>query len=129
MRDRVVDAEVSSVGKNGPKPIHGARNKAIEADGLSKETITPIGLCATLSALLPDEAVFVDETITHRPIIIRHLDCRGRGRFTAATGGLGQGLGLALGTKLARPDRFVVSVIGDGSFMYNPVVQTHAVKT
>ena len=127
MRDRVVDAEVSQRWEKWSKAHNDmvARNKAIEADGLSKETITPIGLCATLSALLPDEAVFVDETITHRPIIIRHLDYRGpRSFYTAATGGLGQGLGLALGTKLARPDRFVVSVIGDGSFMYNPVVQS-----
>ncbi|MEC8288231.1 MAG: thiamine pyrophosphate-dependent enzyme [Pseudomonadota bacterium] len=125
--DRVVDAEVSQRWEKWSKAHNDmvARNKAIEADGLAKETITPIGLCATLSALLPDDAVFVDETITHRPIIIRHLDYRGpRSFYTAATGGLGQGLGLALGTKLARPDCFVVSVIGDGSFMYNPVVQS-----
>ena len=125
--NRVVEAEVSKRWEKWSKAHNDmvARNKAIEADGLSKETITPIGLCATLSALLPDEAVFVDETITHRPIIIRHLDYRGpRSFYTAATGGLGQGLGLALGTKLARPDCFVVSVIGDGSFMYNPVVQS-----
>ena len=125
--DRVVDAEVSQRWEKWSEAHNDmvARNKAIEADGLAKETITPIGLCATLSALLPDDAVFVDETITHRPIIIRHLDYRGpRSFYTAATGGLGQGLGLALGTKLARPDCFVVSVIGDGSFMYNPVVQS-----
>ena len=125
--NRVVEAEVSLRWEKWSKAHNDmvARNKAIEADGLSKETITPIGLCATLSALLPDDAVFVDETITHRPIIIRHLDYRGpRSFYTAATGGLGQGLGLALGTKLARPDCFVVSVIGDGSFMYNPVVQS-----
>lgn len=127
IRDRVVDAEVSQRWEKWSEAHNDmvARNKAIEVDGLSKETITPIGLCATLSALLPDEAVFVDETITHRPIIIRHLNYRGpRSFYTAATGGLGQGLGLALGTKLARPDCFVVSVIGDGSFMYNPVVQS-----
>ena len=125
--NRVVEAEVSQRWEKWSKAHNDmvARNKAIEADGLAKETITPIGLCATLSALLPDDAVFVDETITHRPIIIRHLDYRGpRSFYTAATGGLGQGLGLALGTKLARPDCFVVSVIGDGSFMYNPVVQS-----
>ncbi len=125
--NRVVEAEVSLRWEKWSKAHNDmvARNKAIEADGLAKETITPIGLCATLSALLPDDAVFVDETITHRPIIIRHLDYRGpRSFYTAATGGLGQGLGLALGTKLARPDCFVVSVIGDGSFMYNPVVQS-----
>ena len=38
--------------------------------------------------------------------------------------GLGQGLGTALGVKLACRDRPVVSVIGDGGFQYNPVTQS-----
>ena len=37
-------------------------------------------------------------------------------------------LGLALGAKLAMKDRLVVSVIGDGSFMYNPVTQSLALS-
>ena len=37
-------------------------------------------------------------------------------------GGLGWGLPAALGAKLARPDRFVVACVGDGSYMFaNPV--------
>jgi acetolactate synthase-1/2/3 large subunit len=39
-------------------------------------------------------------------------------------GGLGQGLGLSLGVKLAKPDRPVVTLIGDGAFLYNPVLQS-----
>jgi acetolactate synthase-1/2/3 large subunit len=39
---------------------------------------------------------------------------------------LGQGLGMALGAKLAAPDRTVISTMGDGTFMYNPVVQSFA---
>jgi acetolactate synthase-1/2/3 large subunit len=39
-------------------------------------------------------------------------------------GGLGQGLGLSLGVKLAKPDRPVVTLIGDGGFLYNPVLQS-----
>ena len=106
-----------------------AGKKALEDDALAKDTISPVGLCVTLGDELPDDAVYVDETITHRPVIIRHLAFKGPQSFyTAATGGLGQGLGLALGTKLARKDRLVVSVIGDGSFMYNPVTQSLALS-
>ena len=43
-----------------------------------------------------------------------------------APSGLGQGLGYALGVKMALPERTVVVTIGDGSFMYNPVVPTLA---
>jgi acetolactate synthase-1/2/3 large subunit len=38
-------------------------------------------------------------------------------------GGLGQGMGVALGVRLAAPQRPVVLLIGDGSLLYNPVVQ------
>jgi len=41
-------------------------------------------------------------------------------------GGLGQGLGVSLGVKLAAKERPVVLVVGDGSFMYNPVIQSLA---
>ena len=41
--------------------------------------------------------------------------------FFRSLGGLGQGIGFALGEKLAAPSRPVVLVVGDGSFLYNPV--------
>jgi acetolactate synthase-1/2/3 large subunit len=38
-------------------------------------------------------------------------------------GGLGWGLGAALGAKLAAPDRFVTATLGDGAYMFaNPMV-------
>ena len=38
-------------------------------------------------------------------------------------GGLGWGLGAALGAKLASPDSFVVATLGDGAYMFsNPMV-------
>ncbi len=42
--------------------------------------------------------------------------------FFRAPSGLGQGLGYALGIKLALPKRTVVVTIGDGTFLYNPVI-------
>lgn len=38
-----------------------------------------------------------------------------------AHSGLGQGLGIALGVKLANPDKTVIALEGDGGFNYNPV--------
>jgi acetolactate synthase I/II/III large subunit len=47
----------------------------------------------------------------------------GPGRyFGAESGGLGLGMGIALGIKSARQDAPVVALIGDGSFNYNPVL-------
>lgn len=76
-----------------------------------------------LDALLPPEAVVVNETITHRLDIARILDGMALGSyFEASYGGLGMGIGMALGVKVARPDRTVINLIGDGAFHYNPVV-------
>jgi acetolactate synthase-1/2/3 large subunit len=76
-----------------------------------------------LNELLPPGAIVVDETITHRLDIHRLLDRLAPGSFFEASyGGLGMGLGTALGVKAAHPDRTVVMLIGDGAFHYNPVV-------
>ena len=73
--------------------------------------------------MLPDDAILVDETITHRLDVVRLHERAGAGSFFEASyGGLGVGLGLALGVKHAQPDRPVVCTIGDGAFHYNPVV-------
>src|SRR5262249_24005560 len=71
----------------------------------------------------PSSAIAVEETITHRLEINRGLDRLGPGQFIEGSyGGLGTGLGTALGVKAAAPDRTVVQLIGDGSFNYNPVL-------
>ncbi|MCZ7563279.1 MAG: thiamine pyrophosphate-dependent enzyme [Burkholderiales bacterium] len=75
-----------------------------------------------LGELLPADAIVVDETITHRLDVVRILDRLGPGAFFEASyGGLGVGLGTALGVKAAAPERTVVATIGDGAFHYNPV--------
>jgi acetolactate synthase-1/2/3 large subunit len=75
-----------------------------------------------LAAVLPDEAILVNETITHRLDLLRLHERAGAGSFYEASyGGLGVGLGMALGVKHAHGDRTVVCTIGDGAFHYNPV--------
>jgi len=76
-----------------------------------------------LNEVLPADAIVVDETITHRQDIHRFLSRLSPGAFVeGGWGGLGTGLGTALGVKLTAPGRPVVVLIGDGAFNYNPVV-------
>jgi acetolactate synthase-1/2/3 large subunit len=76
-----------------------------------------------LNAVLPEGAIVVDETISHKHEVQRQLERLGRGGFIAASyGGLGMGIATALGAKLAHPERIVTVTIGDGAFFYNPVV-------
>jgi benzoylformate decarboxylase len=69
-------------------------------------------------AMLPDTVLF-DESITSGGYLMRYLRFDDTGRhFRAAGGGLGPGMPNPIGIKLARPDRPVLSVVGDGSSLY-----------
>jgi acetolactate synthase I/II/III large subunit len=85
--------------------------------------IDPHWFCHVLNEVLPDNAILLEETITHRVPIMRLMERTGPGRYYGAeSGGLGLGMGMALGMKCAAPERPVVTLIGDGTFNYNPVI-------
>jgi acetolactate synthase-1/2/3 large subunit len=108
------------------KARHDARRAALREEGLAagrRTTIDTRWVAHELNAVLPPDAVVVDETITHRVDIQRFLERLTPGGYVEGSwGGLGTGLGMALGVKAAQPDRTVISVIGDGAFNYNPVL-------
>jgi acetolactate synthase-1/2/3 large subunit len=101
-----------------------AEIEAEEAEAeANTEKITPPLLVKVMREELGSESTFVDETITHSRLIQRHLRWNEPDKWFYVQGGLGQGTGVALGVKLARRDKPVVLTIGDGSFLYNPVMQ------
>ena len=97
------------------------RLDAAERDASSASTIT-VPLVAKLLREKLLDAVHVDETIVHARAVRDHALCNDPFGFFRVPNGLGQGLGYALGVKLALPERPVVMMIGDGTFMYNPVI-------
>jgi benzoylformate decarboxylase len=87
--------------------------------------VDPAAVASTLRRLLDPRAMVIDETITHSRTIARHLMAETPGRYRYVQGGLGQGLGVALGAKLAARqagDEMTVLTVGDGSWLYNPVL-------
>lgn len=82
--------------------------------------ISPEHVYATLADLVPDNVILVEETPSHRTVLHDHFPIRSTdtGFLTVASGTLGYGLPAAIGAAMARPDRKVVAVIGDGSAMY-----------
>jgi acetolactate synthase-1/2/3 large subunit len=102
--------------------VRAARREESAASGQGKSVETR-WVVHELNQVLPPGAIVVDETITHRLEINRGLDRLRPGQFIEGSyGGLGTGLGTALGVKAAAPDRTVVSLIGDGAFNYNPAL-------
>jgi acetolactate synthase-1/2/3 large subunit len=90
----------------------------------TKRPIHPTWLCAALSEALPEDTTYVDESVSDRDAVEAHLRNRGPLSFIKVRGALGQGLGHAIGVKLAMPGRTVVALMGDGTFLYNPVTQS-----
>src|SRR6266699_1535411 len=85
--------------------------------------IDPLSLLGALGEAMPADTIYVDETITHSSLIRQHLPQTTPQSFFRGAGGLGQGIGTALGIKLAAPERPVALLVGDGSFLYNPIIQ------
>ena len=98
--------------------LRSAREKAQNGSA-----IDPLSLLGALAEVMPADTIYVDETITHSPLIRQHLPQTTPQSFFRGSGGLGQGIGTALGIKLAAPARPVALLIGDGSFLYNPIIQ------
>jgi benzoylformate decarboxylase len=73
-----------------------------------------------LQERLPRDAVVVEETPSSRPALHRRLRAvEPLGFVSAAMGGLGFALPAAVGLRMARPERPVVAVVGDGSALYS----------
>jgi acetolactate synthase-1/2/3 large subunit len=97
-----------------------------EAKAAALDVIDPVLLARTLRELTDPQTIFVDETITHARVLQQHLQCNEHGRYYYVQGGLGQGIAVALGVKLAVKNTPVVLAVGDGSFLYNPIPQSLA---
>lgn len=103
------------------KAIAAAEAKAEDAEG-----IDPVLLAARLRKLLDGrDGIVVDETITHSRVVRRHVQTSDPDSYFYVQGGLGQGIAVALGAKLAAGERPVVLTIGDGALAYNPVIPSY----
>ncbi|MDB5511728.1 MAG: mdlC 2 [Enterovirga sp.] len=77
-------------------------------------------LMHVLGTAMPAGGILVEEAPSHRPAMQAHLPIRRWGGFyTMASGGLGYSLPAAVGIALAKPERPVTCLIGDGSLMYS----------
>jgi benzoylformate decarboxylase len=81
--------------------------------------LNPLGAAHALSAGLPAHAVVVEEAITTGMKLRSVLRLDQPGSFVHTVGGgLGWGIGAAIGTRMGRPDRPVVALLGDGCALF-----------
>jgi acetolactate synthase-1/2/3 large subunit len=81
--------------------------------------LTPAAIGASLAALLPEQAIVVDESITAALALAGPTATAAPHDWLSLTGGaIGQGLPVATGAAVACPGRRVVCLEADGSAMY-----------
>ncbi|MGH9098755.1 MAG: thiamine pyrophosphate-dependent enzyme, partial [Acidimicrobiales bacterium] len=111
-RDRLDTGRRTERSGDAPRP---APNNGEPGDA----PLRPADVLGVLAELLDPEDVVVEEAVTNAGAVAAHLPRSRPGTLTSAGGpGLGWALGASVGLRMARPDRRVVAVVGDGSFMF-----------
>jgi benzoylformate decarboxylase len=106
-------ATVSESDRSAPDPL-----PPPEA-GEETEPLSPTMVHHTLGEVFPDGGIVVLESPSSTLALRNQLRISRPGSyFFGAGGGLGFGLAAAIGVQLARPDRPVVCVLGEGSVQY-----------
>jgi acetolactate synthase-1/2/3 large subunit len=87
--------------------------------------ITPDWLCHCINEVITEETVIVNQTITPSASVVHQIKrIQPSSMFSCAGGSIGWALGAGLGVKLGFPDRDVISLMGDGAFVYGCPVAT-----
>jgi acetolactate synthase I/II/III large subunit len=97
-----------------------------EREAARMDIITPEWLTACVRRAVGDEAIILSEGVTNYPAIHNHASRRVAGTMFASGGSsLGWSGGAAIGMKLMAPDRMVVALTGDGSYMFSTPSAVH----
>jgi acetolactate synthase I/II/III large subunit len=94
----------------------------LAADKGQVGAINPHYFMAELGKVLDDEDIIFNEAVTNTPAVLMQIPRRvPNTAFNTNGAGLGWSAPMALGAKLAAPDRMMVQVVGDGGFYFcNP---------
>ena len=105
LADRVAAQHEAAAARPAPAPLAGP--------------LTPRAVMDGLNQVIDAEDVVIEEAVTNASAVYEGLERTRPGTLTGPGGpGLGWALGGALGVKLARPGRRVITVTGDGSFLF-----------
>jgi acetolactate synthase I/II/III large subunit len=104
-------------------PPRAAREAAVAAAAANPgepDALNPAWVLATLNRLIAPEDIVLNEAVRNAPAVQNQMPRTVPGSYIGlAGGGLGFSGGMALGVKLARPERRVLQITGDGTFHFS----------
>ncbi|GEO25012.1 acetolactate synthase [Alicyclobacillus acidoterrestris] len=90
------------------------------------DVITPEYLTSCVRELVDDDTIVLSEGITNFSTICKHLRANRAGMLQSSGGGsLGWNGGAAVGIKLALPQKTVINLVGDGTYMFSVPSSVH----
>jgi acetolactate synthase-1/2/3 large subunit len=100
-------------------PVNPDLNSIVKTPPRPSGKITPETLSAAVAALLPENAIVMDESNTSAgPFCVMTQSAPRHSYLTQPGGAIGLGLPCATGAAIACPDRPVINIQADGSGMY-----------
>jgi benzoylformate decarboxylase len=105
-------------------PAGGAARRGMERPAVvvataDRSPLTASQVLSFVAARWPADGVLVEEAPSSRTEMLERIPARAPlGWLGNANGGLGFGLGGAIGVRMAAPDRPVLAIVGDGSAMF-----------
>ena len=113
-----LEAVARELGALDAKPAGMAR---LDPPGLPTGKLTQEGIAAVLGALMPENAIVVDESVsTGRGFANLTANAQPHDWISVMGGSIGFALPCATGAAIACPGRKVIALEGDGSGMYTP---------
>jgi acetolactate synthase-1/2/3 large subunit len=107
------------------KQLEGEHNKlagewqSLAESHSQKKPISAHWLSRCISEAIDDDTIIVNQTISPSRIVAHLVQRSKPGTLLSYSGGcIGWAIGAALGVKLAAPEKTVVSLMGDGAFIY-----------
>ncbi len=92
----------------------------LAAEPGSSGQINPHYLCAAIGHALEPDDIVLNEAIRNAPAVLAQIPRTRSGSLIGLPGGgLGFSGGVALGLKLALPERTIVQIVGDGTFYFS----------
>lgn len=90
-----------------------------------QKPISPEWLCHCINEVIDEDTILLNEAVTNMPSVGRQIHrTKPATLFDSGGSSLGWGIGAALGAKLAAPDKTVVTLVGDGCFLFGCPIPT-----
>ncbi|MFT5390703.1 MAG: acetolactate synthase-1/2/3 large subunit [Gammaproteobacteria bacterium] len=121
--DRVPDASLLTIRRAWHERVRGT---GARTQPPLREVLDAAFLSACVAEVIGPETIVLDETITSSPMVRKHIPrrCPG-GYFQSGGSSLGWHGGAAIGAKLAAPERDVVALVGDGTYLFSVPSAVH----